>query len=73
MYSGHIITPNIETVVLERDTLPQLVALFAGKLDGFDTIQRVRRELARCGLFSRGYRLKETKNSVSVIIYNSPN
>jgi hypothetical protein len=68
LYSARIFSDEVQLLVANRETLPQLVAWCADQVQGFDSYQRVRREFDRAGIFSRGYKLAANSLPVFVLI-----
>ncbi len=68
MYSARIFTVDLLQLSAERDTLPPLVDWCADQLLDFDSAQRVRRELNRSGVFSRGFKLLADSSPCFVLI-----
>lgn len=68
LYSAQLFTSEARPLAVNRETLPQLVAWCAAQLAGFDSYQRVRRELNRCAIYCRGYKLSAGGRPVFVLI-----
>jgi hypothetical protein len=56
LYTAQIFSEDVQQLTACRETLPQVVAWCAERVEEFDTYQRVRREFERVKIYSRGYK-----------------